>query len=85
MLWDVSADHFRRDLVPHCPHKIAIFPEFPAPETPLDSWELAKDGAGAQTLKSGDDLRDGVSGREGAKEMHRGVVVPPADPVQSHM
>src|SRR5712692_6144514 len=69
MLLDVSADHFRRDLVTHRASKIAIFPEFPAPQAPLDTWELAKDGPGTQTLKPGDDLRDGVPGREGAKDM----------------
>ena len=60
MLLDVSADHLRRDLVPYRTSTIAIFPEFPAPQTPLDAWELTKDGPGTQTLEPGDDLRDGV-------------------------
>src|SRR5713226_10650787 len=69
MLLDVPADHFRSDLVTHCPGKIAIFPEFPAPQAPLDAWELAKDCPSAQTLEPGDDLRDGVPWREGAEDM----------------
>jgi len=72
MLLDVSADHFRRDLVTHCPSKRAIFPEFPAPQTPLDAWELAKDGPGTQTLEPGHDLRDGVPWRKGAEDMDMG-------------
>ena len=69
MLLDVSADHLRRDLVTHRPSTIAIFPEFPAPQAPLDTWELTQDGPGTQTLEACHDLRDGVPGREGAKEM----------------
>ena len=69
MLLDVSADHLRRDLVTHRPSKIAIFPEFPAPQAPLDAWELAKDGPGTQTLEPCHHLGDGVPWREGAKEM----------------
>src|SRR5439155_20668577 len=69
MLLDGSADHFRRHLVTHCSSKIAIFPEFPAPQTPLDPWELAKDSPSTQTLESRDHLRNGVSRREGAEDM----------------
>src|SRR2546427_10074163 len=59
MLLDVPADHFRRHLVTHCPSKIAIFPKFPTPQTPLDPWELTKDGPGTQTLEPSDHLRHG--------------------------
>src|SRR2546425_98878 len=38
-------------------------------QAPLDAWELTKDGPGTQTLKACHDLRDGVPGREGAKDM----------------
>ena len=69
MLLNVSADHLRRDLVPYRTGKIAIFPEFSAPQTLLDAWELPKDGPGTQTLEPGHDLRDRVPGREGAKDM----------------
>jgi len=69
MLLDVSADDLRRDLATHGTGKIAIFPEFPAPQAPLDAWELTKDGPGTQPLKACHDLRDGVPGREGAKDM----------------
>ena len=48
MLLDVPADDLRSDLVPHCTSKIAIFPEFSTPQTPLNAWELPKDGAGVQ-------------------------------------
>src|SRR5712692_11521096 len=76
MLLDVAADHLRRDLVPYRTSKIAIFPEFSAPQAPLDARELTKDGPGAQTLEPRDDLRDGVPWREGAKEM---------DMIQTHL
>ena len=69
MLLDVSADHLRRDLVTYRTSKIATLPEFPAPQALLDAWELTKDGPGTQTLEPGHDLRDGVPGWEGAKEM----------------
>jgi len=69
MLLNVSADHLRRDLVPYRTGKIAIFPEFSAPQAPLDAWELPKDGPGTQTLEPGHDLRDRVPGRKGAKDM----------------
>jgi hypothetical protein len=69
VLSDVSADHLRRDLVAHGTSKIAIFPEFSTPQTPLDPWELAKDGPGTQTLEPCHDLRDRVPWRERAKDM----------------
>jgi len=69
MLLDVSADHLRCDLVTYCPSKIAIFPAFPAPQAPLNAWELTKDGPGTHTLEPCHDVRDGVPGREGAKDM----------------
>src|SRR5437867_8599023 len=70
MLLDVPADHFRRHLVTHCPGKIAIFPEFSAPQAPLDTGELAKDGSGTQTLEPGHHLRNRVPRREGAEDMN---------------
>ena len=69
MLLDVSADDLRRDLVTHRTSTIAIFPECPAPQAPFDSRELTKDGPGTQTLEACHDLRNGVPGREGAKDM----------------
>jgi hypothetical protein len=69
MLLDVSADHVRRDLVTHRASTRAIFPECPAPQAPRDPWERAKDGPGTHTLDPGDDVRDGVPGREGAQDM----------------
>ena len=69
MLLDVSADHFRRNLVSHCTSKIAIVPEFSTPQAPFDLWELAKDGTGAQTLEPCHHLGNRVSRREGAKNM----------------
>src|SRR5712692_7504587 len=69
MLLDGAADHLRRDLVPSRTSTRAIFPEFSAPQAPLDARELTKDDPGAQTLEPRDDLRDGVPWREGAKEM----------------
>src|SRR2546425_9292124 len=69
MLLDVSADPLRCDLVTYCPSTIAIFPAFPAPQAPLNAWELTKDGPGTHTLEPCDDVRDGVPGREGAKDM----------------
>ena len=69
MMLDISADDLRRDLITYRTSKIAIFPKFPAPEAALHSWELTKNGPGTQTLKPCDDLRERVSGREGAKDM----------------
>src|SRR5919202_1004957 len=69
MVLDISADDLRRDLVTYCTSKIAIFPEFPTPEATLHAWEFTKDGPGTQTLEPRDDLRDGVPGWEGAKDM----------------
>ena len=66
---DISADDLRRNLVPYRTSKIAIFPELPAPEATLHTWELTKDSPGTQTLEPRDDLRKRVSGREGAKDM----------------
>src|SRR5262249_60873523 len=71
MLLDVSADDLRRDLVTHRTSTIAIFPECPAPQAPFDSRELTKDGPGTQTLEACHDLRNGVPGREWAKDMDR--------------
>ncbi len=70
MLLDVSANDLRSDFITYCASKIAIFPELPTPQAPLDSWELAKDGPSTQTLEACHNLRDGVPGREGAKDMH---------------
>src|SRR6266705_686336 len=69
MVLDIPADDLRCDLVTNCTSKIAIFPELPAPEATLHAWELTKNGPGTQTLEPCDDLRDRVSGREGAKDM----------------
>src|SRR5438128_4928650 len=69
MLLDVSANDLRSDFITYCASKIAIFPELPTPQAPLDSWELAKDGPSTQTLEACHDVRDGVPGREGAKDM----------------
>jgi hypothetical protein len=69
MLLDISADDLRRDLITYCTSKIAIFPELPAPEATLHAWELTEESPGAQTLESRYDLRDRISGREGAKDM----------------
>src|SRR5437773_11299227 len=69
MLLDVSADHLRCDLVTYCPSTIAIFPAFPTPQAPLNAWELTKDGPGTHTLEPCHDVRDGVRGREGAKDI----------------
>ena len=69
MLLDIPTDHLGSDLVPHRPNKIPIFPEFSAPQTAFDPWELAKDGAGASALKPRHDLCDGVAWREGTKNM----------------
>jgi len=69
MMLDISADHLRGDLVTYRAGKIPIFPEFPAPETPLDPWELTKDGSGTQALEPCHDLGDGVPRREGTKNM----------------
>jgi hypothetical protein len=69
MMLDISADHFCGDLVTHRAGKIPIFPEFPTPETPLDPWELTKDGPGTLALEPGHDLGDGVPWREGTKNV----------------
>ena len=69
MVLDISADDLRRDLVTYCTSKIAIFPEFPTPEATLHAWELTKDSPGTQALEPRDDLRNRVSGWEGAKDM----------------
>src|SRR5207245_11367159 len=69
MMLDISADDLRRNLVPYRTSKIAIFPELPAAEATLHALELTKDSPGTQTLEPCHDLRDRVSGREGAKDM----------------
>src|SRR6266705_3715967 len=69
MVLDIPADDLRCDLVTNCTSKIAIFPELPAPEATLHAWELTKESPGTQTLEPCHDLRDRVSGWEGAKDM----------------
>ena len=48
---------------------IAIFPEFSAPQTPLDRREFAKNGPSTQAFEPCDDLGNGVARREGAENM----------------
>src|SRR5438445_12374690 len=72
MLLDVSADHLRCDLVTYCPSTIAIFPAFPAPQAPLNAWELTKDAPATHTLEPCHDVRDGVRGREAGKDRDMG-------------
>jgi hypothetical protein len=67
MMLAIVADDLGGDLIAYRAGKIAIFPEFPTPETPLDPWELSKDGSSTQALEPGHDLDDGIAGREGAK------------------
>ena len=69
MVLDIPADDLRCDLVTNRTSKIAIFPELPAPEATLHAGELTKDSPGTQTLEPCNDLRDRVSGWEGAKDM----------------
>ena len=69
MVLEIPADDLRCDFVTDRTSKIAIFPEFPAPETTLHAWELTKDSPGTQALAPRDDLRQRVAGREGAKDM----------------
>jgi hypothetical protein len=42
MMLNIAADDLGGDLIAYRAGKIAIFPEFPAPETPLDPWKLPK-------------------------------------------
>jgi hypothetical protein len=69
MMLNIAADDFGGDFITHRAGEIPIFPEFPAPETPLDPWKFPKDSPSAQALKPSDYLADGIPGREGAKNM----------------
>src|SRR5512139_866151 len=69
MTLNISADHLGGDLVSHRAGKIAIFPEFSTPKTPLDPWKLSKDSLSTQALEPGHDLDDRIPGREGAKDV----------------
>ena len=71
LLLDVSTEHLRSDLVPHCTSTRAIFPDFPAPQAPLDLGERTQDGPGTQTLAPCPDVGEGVPRREGAKDLDR--------------
>src|SRR5512144_875065 len=69
MMLDIAADNLGGDLITDGTGKIAIFPEFPAPEPSLDPGELTKDGPSAQALEPRHHVGDRIAGREGAKNM----------------
>ena len=71
MILNIAADDLSGDVVTHRAGKIAIFPEFPAPETPLDSRKFPKDGPSTQAFEPSNNLADGIPRREGAKNMDR--------------
>ena len=42
MIFDVTPDQIRCNLVSHCPHKIPILPKFSSPQLLLHLWKLIK-------------------------------------------
>jgi hypothetical protein len=69
MVLDISANNLGRHFITDRADKIAIFPEFSAPQPMLDARELSKNGAGTQTFEACNDLRNRVTRRERAKNM----------------
>ena len=51
MIFDVTPDQIRCNLVSHCPCKIPILPKFSSPQLFLHFWKLLKYLAGRNTLQ----------------------------------
>lgn len=69
MVLDIPANNLGRHFITDRADKIAIFPEFSAPQPTLEARELSKNGTSTQTFEAGHDLRNRVPRRKRAKNV----------------
>jgi len=70
MILDVLLDYFRCYLVPHCPHKIAVFPQFPTPKFLFQPFEFLEHLACRDALEYPHHLRNRIPGWKTYQKMH---------------